>query len=69
MHSSPDSFTAQTQPTQYNIGFHQKDGKLDGQFLGIPSALVPTMLNQLPKHWIAIIYSLPKNEPVSTYSH
>jgi hypothetical protein len=69
MHSSTDSSTEQTQPTQFNIAFHREDGKMDGQFIGIPSPMVPVILNQLPKNWIAILYKQPNNEPVTTHSH
>lgn len=69
MHSSTDSSTDSTQQPHYNVAFHKGNGKLDGQFLGIPEPMLVTILRELPKNWIAIVYNHHTNEPVSTYSH
>jgi hypothetical protein len=69
MHSPTELSTEQTPQTLFTIVFHQNEGVKDGQFIDIPSKMVPTILNQLPKNWIAVLYLQPKNEPVTTHSH
>jgi hypothetical protein len=66
----PTSTESSQESRLFKINFHRKgDYSLDGFFLDIPAGLIPTILNELPPKWVAVIYDQKTNTPLTTHAN